>query len=134
MSLHTMQIIKMIKRLERLKNTVNKYMADIRPDRLTTCHSERKSVVSRRPSVLVCFCNRNCCREVGGILSNGKTVTKICMQILAYAYGTLVRADGIQTWLASYVPAFAKLCSYTIDTLNLAFVLILFLGYRTVWL
>jgi hypothetical protein len=27
----------MIKRLERLKNTVNKYMADIRPDRLTTC-------------------------------------------------------------------------------------------------
>jgi hypothetical protein len=27
-------------------------MADIRPDRLTTCQSERKSVVSRRPSVL----------------------------------------------------------------------------------
>jgi hypothetical protein len=26
-------------------------MADIRPDRLTTCQSERKSVVSRRPSV-----------------------------------------------------------------------------------
>jgi hypothetical protein len=25
-------MIKMIKRLERLKNTVNKYMADIRPD------------------------------------------------------------------------------------------------------
>jgi hypothetical protein len=41
----------MIKRLEWLKNTVNKYMADIRPDRLTTCQSERKSVVSRRPSV-----------------------------------------------------------------------------------
>jgi hypothetical protein len=41
----------MIKRLERLKNTVNKYMADIRPDRLTTCQSERKSVVSRQPSV-----------------------------------------------------------------------------------
>jgi hypothetical protein len=34
-----------------LKNTVNKYMADIRPDRLTTCRSEQKSVVSRRPSV-----------------------------------------------------------------------------------
>jgi hypothetical protein len=28
-----------------------KYMADILPDRLTTCQSERKSVVSRRPSV-----------------------------------------------------------------------------------
>jgi hypothetical protein len=28
-------------------------MADIRPDRLTTCQSERKSVVSRRPSVFV---------------------------------------------------------------------------------
>jgi hypothetical protein len=41
----------MIKRLERLKNTVNKYMADIRPDRLTTCQSEQKSVVSRRPTV-----------------------------------------------------------------------------------
>jgi hypothetical protein len=27
-------------------------MADIRPDRLTTCQSERKSVVSRRPSLL----------------------------------------------------------------------------------
>jgi hypothetical protein len=26
-------------------------MADIRPDRLMTCQSERKSVVSRRPSV-----------------------------------------------------------------------------------
>jgi hypothetical protein len=37
--------------LESLKNTVNKYMADIRPDRLTTCQSELKSVVSRRPSV-----------------------------------------------------------------------------------
>jgi hypothetical protein len=43
----------MIKRLERIKNTVNKYMADIRQDRLTICESERKSVVSRQPSVLV---------------------------------------------------------------------------------
>jgi hypothetical protein len=43
----------MIKRLERLKNTVKKYMANIRPDRLTTCQSERKSVVSRQPSVLI---------------------------------------------------------------------------------
>jgi hypothetical protein len=42
----------MIKRLERLKNTVHKYMGDIRPDRRATCQSERKSVVSRRPSVL----------------------------------------------------------------------------------
>jgi hypothetical protein len=42
----------MIKRLERLKITVNKYMADIRPDRITTCKSEQKSVVSRRPSVI----------------------------------------------------------------------------------
>jgi hypothetical protein len=41
----------MIKRLVRLKNTVNKYMADIQPDRLMTCQSERKSVVSQRPSV-----------------------------------------------------------------------------------
>jgi hypothetical protein len=41
----------MIKRLETLKNSVNKYMADIRPDQLTTCQSEQKSVVSRRPSV-----------------------------------------------------------------------------------
>jgi hypothetical protein len=39
----------MMKILERLKNNVNKYMADIRPDRLTACQSERKSVVSRRP-------------------------------------------------------------------------------------
>jgi hypothetical protein len=43
--------IKTIKRLEKLKNTVNKYMADIRPDRLTTCQSERTSIVSRRPSI-----------------------------------------------------------------------------------
>jgi hypothetical protein len=41
----------MIKGLESLKNTVNKYMADIRPNQLTTCQSERKSVISRRPSV-----------------------------------------------------------------------------------
>jgi hypothetical protein len=42
----------MIKRLERWKILLNKYMADIRPDRrLTTCQSESKSVVSRRPSV-----------------------------------------------------------------------------------
>jgi hypothetical protein len=40
-----------IKRLETLKNTVNKYMADIRSHRLTICQSERKSVLSRRPSV-----------------------------------------------------------------------------------
>jgi hypothetical protein len=41
----------MIKRLERLQNTINKYMADIRPDRLMTFQSERKSVVSRRLDV-----------------------------------------------------------------------------------
>jgi hypothetical protein len=41
----------MIKRLERLKNNVNKYMADLRPDRLTTYQSERKLIVSRRPGV-----------------------------------------------------------------------------------
>jgi hypothetical protein len=33
----------MIKTLESLKNTVNKYMPDIRPDRLTTCQSELNS-------------------------------------------------------------------------------------------
>jgi hypothetical protein len=43
----------MVKRLERLKNTFNKYMADIRPDRLTTRQSKWKPVVSRRPSVYV---------------------------------------------------------------------------------
>jgi hypothetical protein len=42
----------MITRLERLKNTVRKYLADVRPDRLKTCQSERKSFVSRRQSVL----------------------------------------------------------------------------------
>jgi hypothetical protein len=40
------------KKIREVKNTVNKYMADIRPDRLTTCQSERKSVASRRPNVL----------------------------------------------------------------------------------
>jgi hypothetical protein len=35
--------INMIKRLERLNNTVNKYMADIRRDLLTTCHSQNRS-------------------------------------------------------------------------------------------
>jgi hypothetical protein len=49
----------MIKRLERLKNKVNKYMADIRPDRLMTCQSEEKSVVSRQPSVL-CMAAAGC--------------------------------------------------------------------------
>jgi hypothetical protein len=39
--------------MKNVKNTVNKYMADIRPDRLRPCQSERKSVVSRRPSVLI---------------------------------------------------------------------------------
>jgi hypothetical protein len=43
----------MIKALERLKNTVNRYMADLRPDRLTTYQSERKLVVSRRPGVYI---------------------------------------------------------------------------------
>jgi hypothetical protein len=42
----------MIKRLERLKNTANKYMADLQPDQLTTYQSERKLVVSRRSGVL----------------------------------------------------------------------------------
>jgi hypothetical protein len=42
----------MIKRLERLTNTVNKYMADPRPDRIMTYQPERKLVVSRRPGVL----------------------------------------------------------------------------------
>jgi hypothetical protein len=34
----------MIKRLERLKYSVNKYMCDLRLDRLTTYQSERKLV------------------------------------------------------------------------------------------
>jgi hypothetical protein len=44
--------MKMIKRLERLRNTVNKYMADLRPDRFTTYQSKRKLLVSRRPGVI----------------------------------------------------------------------------------
>jgi hypothetical protein len=35
-----------------LKNNVNKYLADLRPDQLTTYQSQRKLVVSRRPDVL----------------------------------------------------------------------------------
>jgi hypothetical protein len=46
----------MIKILESLKNTVNKYMADLRPNRLTTYQSERKLAVSRQPGVCVCVC------------------------------------------------------------------------------
>jgi hypothetical protein len=42
----------MIKRLERLKNTVNKYMAGLRPDRFTTYQSSYQLVVSRRPGVI----------------------------------------------------------------------------------
>jgi hypothetical protein len=42
-----------IKRLESLKNTVNKYIPDIRSARHTTCQSERMLVVSRRPSVVI---------------------------------------------------------------------------------
>jgi hypothetical protein len=42
----------MLKKLERLKNTVNKCMADLRPDRLMTYQSERKLVISRRPGIL----------------------------------------------------------------------------------
>jgi hypothetical protein len=49
----------MIKRLERLKNTVNKYMADLRPDRLMTYQSERKLVVSQRPGVYTGCPRRN---------------------------------------------------------------------------
>jgi hypothetical protein len=33
----------MLKRLHSFKSTVNKYMVEVRPDRLTTCQSERKS-------------------------------------------------------------------------------------------
>jgi hypothetical protein len=43
----------MIERLESLKNIVNKYMTDLRPDRLTTYQSERKLSVSRRPGVFL---------------------------------------------------------------------------------
>jgi hypothetical protein len=43
----------MINRLQRLKNTGNKHMADLRPDRLITYKSEWKLVISRRPGVLI---------------------------------------------------------------------------------
>jgi hypothetical protein len=49
----------MIKRLERLKNAVNKYVANIQPHRLTACQSERKSVLSQ-PSVLSCKIGPRC--------------------------------------------------------------------------
>jgi hypothetical protein len=42
----------MIKRLERLQDTVNKYMADLQPGRLMPYQSEWKLVASRRPNVL----------------------------------------------------------------------------------
>jgi hypothetical protein len=44
----------MIKRLERLKNTVNKYMAVIRPDRLTSVRTEvgRKSTTKCIPKIV----------------------------------------------------------------------------------
>jgi hypothetical protein len=42
----------MIKRLEKLKNSVNKYMAELQPDRLTTYQSERKLVVVDDPVYL----------------------------------------------------------------------------------
>jgi hypothetical protein len=41
------------KKIRKVKNTVNKYMADLQSDRLMTCQSERKSVVSRRASVCI---------------------------------------------------------------------------------
>jgi hypothetical protein len=56
LTIHEMEIllfiwVKMIKRLEMLKNTVNKYMTDIRPDRLTTCQVRTEVGISRRPGV-----------------------------------------------------------------------------------
>jgi hypothetical protein len=51
----------MIKRLYILKNTVN--MADIRPGRLTTCQSERKSVVK---SMTKCNYRRRMAEMCGG--------------------------------------------------------------------
>jgi hypothetical protein len=61
----------MKKRLERIKNTINKYMADIRPDRLTTCQSERKSVVSRRLSVMNDFFFNLCGGTSGTAATSG---------------------------------------------------------------
>jgi hypothetical protein len=40
------------KKIRKVKHPVNKYMANVQTDRLTTCQSEQKSVVSWRPSVL----------------------------------------------------------------------------------
>jgi hypothetical protein len=45
-------------------------MADIRPDRLTTCQSERKSIVSRRPSV------RNMSRYMVVFVVNGEEILR----------------------------------------------------------
>jgi hypothetical protein len=52
----------MIERLERLKNTVNKYVSDLRPYRLTTYQSERNLVLSLRSGVFLFFCGGLKCR------------------------------------------------------------------------
>jgi hypothetical protein len=73
----------MIKRLKGLKNTVNKYMADIRPDRLTTCQSERKSVVSRRPCDSLFFildCEATGTAATPGLLCQPRVVVKMIVE------------------------------------------------------
>jgi hypothetical protein len=75
----------MIKKLERLENTVNKYMADIRRDRLMTCQSERKSVVSRRPSVLKSLS-----------ISDFNFLNLYIIPLEAYGSWFLVEGDGIE--------------------------------------
>jgi hypothetical protein len=70
----------MIKRSERLKNTVNKYMADIRRDRLTTCQSERKSVTK----CIYIFFNL-VCEAIGtaaspGLLCQSRVIVKMIVE------------------------------------------------------
>jgi hypothetical protein len=57
----------MKKRSENLKNTVNKYMANIRPDWLTTCQSERKSV-DNPLYILLEYCERIIIHMVKAVL------------------------------------------------------------------
>jgi hypothetical protein len=68
----------MIKILGMLKNTVNKYVADLRPDRLMTYQSERKLVVSRRPCVLITFLWAKGCR----LARKPDNITTICQAIV----------------------------------------------------
>jgi hypothetical protein len=94
------------KKIRKYKKSVNKYMADLRPDRLTTYQSERKLVVSRRPGVfhntLLCLNDHhhmyktvaeNCCSVVFCILRVTQNASKLFYRLfrfLLFAHVSLV--------------------------------------------